>query len=83
MELLLRLRRFRLERGSNSVFKVVDILHRNFYQEGAVNIYSRDLPRHRRRKVYNIGGQGLEYWGATGGPNSQQAFDVAMTSTSH
>ena len=26
------------------------------------------------------GGQGLEYWGAKGGPNSQQAHDVVMTS---
>ena len=39
-------------------------------------------PAHRRRKVKNIGGggQGLEYWGAKGGPNSQQAHDVALTS---
>ena len=42
---------------------------------------------HRRRKVKNIwgggggeGGQGLEYWGAKGGANSQQAHDVVMTS---
>ena len=36
---------------------------------------------HRRRKVKNIGGgQGLEYWGAKGGPNSQQAHDVVLTS---
>ena len=28
-----------------------------------------------------LGGQGLEYWGgAKGGPNSQQAHDVVMTS---
>ena len=27
-----------------------------------------------------MGGQGLEYWGAQGGPNSQQAHDVEMTS---
>ena len=27
-----------------------------------------------------MGGQGLEYWGAKGGPNSQQAHDVVMTS---
>ena len=26
------------------------------------------------------GGQGLEYWGAKGGPKSQQAHDVEMTS---
>ena len=26
------------------------------------------------------GRQGLEYWGAKGGPNSQQAYDVVMTS---
>ena len=26
------------------------------------------------------GGQGLEYWGAKGGPNSQQAHDVVTTS---
>ena len=26
------------------------------------------------------GGQGLEYWGAKGGPNSQQAHDVVMMS---
>ena len=26
------------------------------------------------------GGQGLEYWGAQGGPNSQLAHDVIMTS---
>ena len=26
------------------------------------------------------GGQGLEYWGAKGGPNSQQAHDVLMKS---
>ena len=33
-------------------------------------------------KVYNIGGGGkvLEYWGAKGGANSQQAHDVVMTS---
>ena len=38
---------------------------------------------HRRRKVKNIGGgQGLEYWGGggKGGPNSQQAHDVVLTS---
>ena len=37
---------------------------------------------HRRWKVSNIGGgQGLEYWrGGKGGPNSQQAHDVVMTS---
>ena len=29
------------------------------------------------------GGQGLEYWGAKGGPNSQQAHDVVMTSMRH
>ena len=27
-----------------------------------------------------LGGQGLEYWGAKGGPNSQQAHDVVLTS---
>ena len=27
-----------------------------------------------------MGGQGLEYWGGQGGPNSQQAHDVVMTS---
>ena len=27
-----------------------------------------------------LGGQGLEYWGGQGGPNSQQAHDVIMTS---
>ena len=27
-----------------------------------------------------LGGQGLEYWGGKGGPNSQQAHDVVMTS---
>ena len=27
-----------------------------------------------------LGGQGLIYWGAKGGPNSQQAHDVVMTS---
>ena len=27
-----------------------------------------------------LGGQGLEYWGGQGGPNSQQAHDVVMTS---
>ena len=28
-----------------------------------------------------LGGQGLEYWGGgQGGPNSQQAYDVVMTS---
>ena len=27
-----------------------------------------------------LGGQGLEYWGGKGGPNSQQARDVVMTS---
>ena len=27
-----------------------------------------------------IRGQGLEYWGSQGGPNSQQAHDVVMTS---
>ena len=26
------------------------------------------------------GGQGLEYWGGQGGPNSQQAHDVVTTS---
>ena len=26
------------------------------------------------------GGQGLEYWGGQGGPNSQQAHDVALKS---
>ena len=36
---------------------------------------------HRRRKVENIGGgQGLEYWGGQGGPDSQQAHDVVLTS---
>ena len=35
---------------------------------------------HRRRKIKNIGGQGLEYWGAKGGANSQQAHDVVTTS---
>ena len=35
---------------------------------------------HRRRKVWTIGGQGLEYWGAKGGPKSQQAHNVVMTS---
>ena len=36
----------------------------------------------RRRKVKIIwGGQGLEYWGeGQGGPNSQQAHDVVLTS---
>ena len=32
---------------------------------------------------WNIGGegcQGLEYWGGQGGPNSQQAHDVVLTS---
>ena len=32
-----------------------------------------------RGKVSNIGGQGLEYWGARG-PNSQQAHGVVTTS---
>ena len=27
-----------------------------------------------------LGGQGLEFWGAKGGPNSQQAHDVVTTS---
>ena len=27
-----------------------------------------------------LGGQGLEYWGAKGGPNSPQAHDVVLTS---
>ena len=27
-----------------------------------------------------MGGQGLEYWGGQGGPNSQQAHDVVTTS---
>ena len=29
------------------------------------------------------GGQGLKYWGGQGGPNSQQAHDVALTSMRH
>ena len=39
---------------------------------------------HRRRKVYNIGGGGPRFrilgGGGQGGPNSQQAHDVVMTS---
>ena len=27
-----------------------------------------------------LGGQGIKYWGAKGGPNSQQAHDVILTS---
>ena len=30
-----------------------------------------------------LGGQGLEYWGARGGANSQQAHDVVLTSMRH
>ena len=33
-----------------------------------------------RFRIFGGGGQGLEYWGAKGGANSQQAHDVVMTS---
>ena len=36
---------------------------------------------HRRRKILNIGGPRFRiYWGAKGGPDSQQAHDVILTS---
>ena len=54
----------------------------------ATELLNRIKANHRRRKVKNNGGwgvQGLEYWGGGGGggqgrPISQQAHDVVLTS---
>ena len=33
-----------------------------------------------RFRIFGVGGQDLDYWGAKGGPNSQQEHDIVLTS---
>ena len=48
--------------------------------EAGPSLKSVDLSNIGVGRFRILGGQGLEYWGGQGGPNSQQAHDVVMTS---
>ena len=64
------------------IFRSPSLTARIRFRIIATELLNRIKANHKRRKVKNIGGQGLEYWGGGGarGAISQQAHGVILTS---